>query len=96
MTLTFEWIDGHREPQNKPDPRYPNGIDLDASRGAEKSCTITLPCPAKRCGHYVVRCTVCQQSCVVTTAGRPDDPRSLRLACKPPDAVIDENVRDVY
>lgn len=40
-----------------------------------------LPYPARRCGQYVVKCDVCDQIIVVTTAGRPDDPRSLKMAC---------------
>jgi hypothetical protein len=46
MTLQVEWFDEGREPQHPPDPRYPDGIDIDES------------------------------------AGRRDDPRSVRLPCK--------------
>jgi len=82
MSLAVKWIDGGREPQNKPDPRYPDGIDVDGSAGALINCTTPLPYPAKRCGHYLVTCVDCDQRVVVTTAGRKDDPRSVRLACK--------------
>lgn len=81
MTLTVTWIDGHRDPQNRPDPRYPDGIDIDGSQGAT-SCSTPLPYPAKRCGHYLVQCFDCGQRVVVTTAGRKDDPRSLKIACR--------------
>lgn len=79
--LSVEWIDGEREPQCAPDPRYPTGKDLDASRGEQDTCTTALPYPAKRCGIYVIRCAACGFSVGVTTAGRPDDPRSVKIPC---------------
>lgn len=82
MTFRIDWIDHGREPQNKPDPDYPNGIDLDCSRGASAACTAKLPYPAQRCGHYVVECTTCGIIVACTTAGRPDDPRSIKMACQ--------------
>jgi hypothetical protein len=74
------WQDRHREPQDKPDPAYPEGVDLDISKGAT-SCKVLLPYPAARCGFYVVRCTLCDFSVAITTAGRPDDPRSVTIPC---------------
>ncbi len=84
MTTEFdiEWFDRCREPQCAPDPAYPAGKDLDCSMGAP-SCVATLPYPAKRCGVYVVECKKCGMSVACTTAGRPDDPRTLRMPCKP-------------
>lgn len=76
------WIDRGCEPQCPPNPAYPNGMDTDISLGADTSCKVDLPYPAKRCGMYVVYCKACDQRVAITTAGRPDDPRSLRLACK--------------
>lgn len=81
MDKTIEWIDGHREPSERPDPKYPQGIDVDISTGGKPSCQVPLPYPAKRCGHYVVACE-CGMRVVVTTAGRSDDPRSVRISCK--------------
>ena len=81
QALTVEWIDGKREPQCAPNPSYPMGKDVDVSAGAEKTCKVALPYPAKRCGTYVVRCKLCGLSVGVTTAGRVDDPRSLKVAC---------------
>jgi hypothetical protein len=78
----IHWEDKYAEPQVKPNPAYPNGIDLDGSRGAEIACKVALPYPAKRIGVYVVRCKLCGYSIGVTTAGRPDDPRSITVACK--------------
>jgi hypothetical protein len=76
------WIDRGREPQCKPNPKYPNGIDADISDGAAVTCTADLPYPARRCGIYIVECETCGMRFGVTTAGRPDDPRSVKLACK--------------
>lgn len=81
MSIKVEWIDHGREPQCEPDPAFPMGKDLDISAGAS-SCVATLPYPAKRCGYFVVECSKCGMSVAVTTAGRPDDPRSLRMPCK--------------
>ena len=79
---TTSWIDGGRYPREKPNPRYPTGVDLDCSDGAEETCTAKLVCPTPRCGKWVVRCRRCGTTAIATTAGRPDDPRSLTLACK--------------
>lgn len=76
------WIDGEREPQCPPNPAYPRGIDLDLSGGRSLRCTVPLPYPAKRCGHYLIECPLCGIRVGVTTAGRPDDPRSVRIPCK--------------
>jgi hypothetical protein len=80
--LTIKWIDRGLSPRAKPDPRYPKGIDLDMSGGAEKFCQRLLPYPAERIGYYYVECDRCGVNAVVTTAGRPDDPRSIKLRCK--------------
>ena len=81
QALTVEWIDRHREPQCPPNPKHPNGIDVDMARGAE-SCVTNVPYPAKRCGAYLVKCKRCGFSALVTTAGRVDDPRSIRVPCQ--------------
>lgn len=80
--MKIEWIDGGREPKCPPNPAHPNGIDIDASGGAEAACGAELrPYPAPRCGHFLVTCETCGQSMAITTAGRPDDPRSVKIAC---------------
>jgi len=78
------WFDTGRSPKVKPNPLYPNGIDLDISKGEPSfnTCKIALPYPAKRIGHYLIVCDVCGLSVDVTTAGRPDDPRSVKVVCK--------------
>lgn len=79
--LKANWIDGQREPRVAPDPAYPDGIDIDLSEGAV-SCFLHLPYPAKRCGYFVVECGHCGANVLITTAGRRDDPRSVKLRCK--------------
>jgi hypothetical protein len=79
--IKIHWNDGGREPQCAPNPDYPNGIDLDATSGAATFCMIELPYPAKRCGHYYLQCSLCGHNAIITTAGRPDDPRSVKLPC---------------
>lgn len=84
MTLKVTWEDSGREPQCPPNPDYPNGINVVMAVSGDRCCTVALPYPAKRCGAYFVECTDCGKTAVVTTAGRPDDPKNLRLACKAP------------
>jgi len=77
------WIDRGREPKCAPNASYPNGIDVDATFGAQvPSCIVALPYPARRCGIYEIRCNVCGVIIAATTAGRPDDPRSIKIPCK--------------
>lgn len=86
-TFDIAWLDRGREPQCAPDPAYPTGKDLDGSDGAEATCTATLPYPAPRCGVYIVECKTCGIRVGCTTAGRPDDPRTLKIACRKPETV---------
>lgn len=80
--IHIEWIDARREPSVPPNPSYPNGMDIDGSDGAAATCEVALPYPAARCGAYIIDCETCGLKVVVTTAGRADDPRSIKLACK--------------
>jgi hypothetical protein len=82
--IKVAWFDRGREPQCPPDPAYPDGKYVDLSGGLKKACTVELPYPAKRCGYYTVKCRTCGFSLIVTTAGRPDDPRSVKIPCKGP------------
>lgn len=84
MSFKIEWIDSGREPRCAPNPAHPNGTDVDASFGAAAFCMGSLPYPAERCGLYIVECDHCGLRVGVTTAGRPDDPRSLKIACIKP------------
>jgi hypothetical protein len=80
---TITWHDSGREPQVAPNPAYPAGKDVDVSFGGGPRCTTALPYPAKRCGAYVVECLICGFRGAITTAGRPDDPRSVTVGCVP-------------
>ncbi|WP_340667822.1 hypothetical protein [Bradyrhizobium ottawaense] len=80
--IKVRWIDRGREPQVAPNPAYPNGIDVDLSDGAKVACLAELPCPARRIGLYILKCDECGQTAAITTAGRPDDPRSAKLGCR--------------
>jgi hypothetical protein len=80
--MKVTWIDHGRDPKHPPDPDYLNGMDLDVSGGAVKTCLTALPYPAARCGMYVLHCETCGMRTVVTTAGRVDDPRSIKIACR--------------
>lgn len=80
--LRVTWVDSGREPTQRPDPAHPDGIDLDLSKGQAKYCETDLPYPAKRIGAFLIRCQICGLSAWITTAGRADDPRSIKLACK--------------
>lgn len=82
VRLNVKWIDGHRIARLRPNPNYPMGIDVDTSAGAVKTCTTSLPYPAERCGFYQIKCERCGLTALISTAGRLDDPRSVRVACK--------------
>lgn len=78
-----QWVGRGYEPQHKPNPAYPNGIALDIAGAAEQSCVCELPYPAARCGNYVIGCKLCGIKVMCSTAGRHDDPRSIKLPCQP-------------
>jgi hypothetical protein len=80
--MIIRWLDRGREPQCAPNPDYPKGKDIDASDGAAQTCYTELPYPAPRCGAYIVECEKCGIRVGITTAGRPDDPRSVKIACR--------------
>ena len=80
--FSIEWIDAGKEPSCAPDPRFPDGIDLNVAGASTMHCTTALPYPARRIGVYLVVCRRCGKRAMITTAGRPDDPRSVRIACK--------------
>lgn len=82
VKFKIQWHDHERWPTCLPDLRYPEGIDLDVSEGAKTACRVPLPYPAKRCGHFLVHCLTCGMTVACTTAGRIDDPRSIKLPCQ--------------
>lgn len=83
MSIDVQFIDSGREPQEKPDPKYPHGKPVSLLKHAlAKGCTRNLPYPAPRCGMYQVTCRSCGFTALITVAGRPDDPNIITLPCK--------------
>lgn len=80
--LKVKWVDSGFWATLDPNPDHLKGIDMDVSRGSSVTCETKLPYPAQRCGFYEVTCEVCGLRVAVTTAGRADDPRSVKVACK--------------
>jgi hypothetical protein len=76
------FISHNRKAKCAPDPAYPQGIDADLTDGAKVACLAELPYPAECCGVWLVECLTCGIRAGITAAGRPDDPRSAKLACK--------------
>ena len=76
------WVDAGHDSTQPPDPTYPNGCAIDVALDAVHACRLTLPCPAARCGIWVISCRACGFAIALATAGRSDDPRSARLPCK--------------
>ncbi len=81
--LNVSWIRTGLKAREDPDSKYPNGVEVDVVRGQKHSCSTELPYPAKGIGYYLVECDRCGLRVGITTAGRCDDPRSLRVPCKP-------------
>lgn len=79
--LSVTFISHHRKAQVAPNPKYPDGIDVDLTKGAKVACLANLPYPAECCGILIVRCKKCSANVAITTAGRIDDPRTVKLAC---------------
>jgi hypothetical protein len=84
MGIGVIFLDSGREPTRRPNPAYPDGIDVDLRQHAlEAACCYNVPYPAPRCGAYHVKCEKCGYVAVITVAGRPDDPRTITMPCKP-------------
>jgi hypothetical protein len=83
MSKTVKFIpSGRGKARCAPDPAYPNGIELDISVEGKASCKIDLPYPAPECGMFCIHCSECDSNTLVTAAGRPDDPISVKMMCK--------------
>jgi hypothetical protein len=80
--FTLDWIDQQRVSPYPADPTYPEGCAIDVALDAGRACRVELPCPAARCGLWVVTCRACGYAIALATAGRADDPRSVRVPCK--------------
>lgn len=72
---------GRGKAQCPPDPAYPNGIALPSPLPDAPNCAVELPYPAPECGYWLVECDTCQQTVMITAAGRPDDPISASIPC---------------
>lgn len=77
-----DWVDLHRYASHPADPSYPNGSAIDVALDAPRACRLALPSPTARCGLWVITCRVCGYSIALNTAGRADDPSSVRLPCR--------------
>lgn len=82
MGFKLTFLTEGRAPTLPSDPAYPNGMDVEMA-GKHKACVASLPYPAKACGVHIVECEECGCRVGLTAAGRPDDPRSVRISCKP-------------
>lgn len=80
--IKITWIDRRREPQQPANPSYPDGIDVNMSRKGASTCFVALPYPARRVGFFYIECARCGANVVLTTAGRRDDPRSVKIECQ--------------
>jgi hypothetical protein len=79
------WSMHEHEPQSV-NLNCPDGTHVDLSRKRRPACVISVPYPAPpRPGLFRIKCVKCGAYAHVPTAGRPDDPRSIRLACRRPE-----------
>lgn len=83
-----EWIDRKAEPTIPFNRNFPNGMELDNTKGELPACLIKFPMyPTPRNGWWSIVCKQCGLTAIVTTAGRVDDPVSVMLACRKTSAV---------
>lgn len=81
LKATFIKTDWHKG-KGPPNPLYPKGVELDISKDAKWTCSMELPYPAICIGYHLIECERCGLKVGITAAGRVDDPRSIRVACK--------------
>jgi hypothetical protein len=79
--IKIQFLSHHRKARVAPDPKFPNGIDINLAGEAGKTCQVTLPYPAPECGVWILNCEDCGYRAAITTAGRTDDPRSAKVPC---------------
>lgn len=72
---------GRGKAQCAPNPDYPEGIHVDITEGKLPYCLVEPPYPAPECGLWLIECDRCEYSLAITAAGRPDDPRTVRIPC---------------
>ena len=88
------WLGGGGAPQAPSSPDYPKGVRVDVAsnqmlryedafpRVDGPTCCRELFYPAEEIGAWVIDCPVCGIRVALTAAGRPDDPRCVRLPCR--------------
>lgn len=77
----IKFLDSGRWPSCAPNPKFPTGMSVDMSKGAQFTCEAKIPYPAPRCGVMTIVCNKCGVSVGVTVAGRVDDPHTVKLPC---------------
>jgi hypothetical protein len=77
-----DWIDLHRSSDAPADPAWPCGSAIDVALDALTACRLELPWPAERCGLWIVTCRRCGFHIRLETAGRADDPCSVKIPCR--------------
>jgi hypothetical protein len=75
------WHDRQREATVPADRTFPNGRDIDYAGPGARACLVELAHPASRVGFWTLFCLKCRSHAGVGTAGRADDPRSVRVPC---------------
>jgi hypothetical protein len=80
--FAIDWVNALRDAHFPADPLYPNGHAMDVALDAPRACRAELPYPAARVGIYIVHCRVCDYRIALATAGRCDDPCSVRVPCR--------------
>lgn len=79
-TIEFK-ASGRGKARCAPNPAYPDGKELDITEGLQ-GCLVDLPYPAPECGLWLVKCHACERGIIaVTAAGRPDDPKNVKIPC---------------
>lgn len=79
--IEVTWRGYGRKATQPANPAFPQGIAVEAPRGALVTCLAKLRYPAPECGVWVLHCPVCDFRMIVTAAGRTDDPVSVKVPC---------------
>lgn len=82
MAVEISFNDSGRKATQPANPKYPNGVDVNAAPPGRKACTWNVPYPAPGVGTYSVVCKDCGYTALMSVAGRADDPRTIRIPCK--------------
>jgi hypothetical protein len=83
MTIDVVFLDSGRDPTEKTNPDFPDGVLVNlAPHALAKTCTRNVPYPAPRFGVYSITCRKCKLNVAITVAGRTDDPNAVTLPCK--------------